>query len=344
MDHIGIDVHKRESQILHPRRGGRGDRAAHPHRARALRRRAGGPAPRPDCDRGLDRQRMGGPLPRGARPRGHRRGPELRAHVCDPVAQGQDRPAGCPRPGRGVPARGLPPRPSALRSPAACGVAAWWSATPSSRRARATSRSSEPCSASTATACPSGSAEHFVHRVQGLPLPGRLRSVVAPLLALMRPLNGQLTYSDATIEHLAVQDPRVLRCAPSPASAPSPPPPSSPPSTTSALPPRASARSLPRPRARRAQLGRDAAPRRDHQGRPLAHPLAPDSGRRLDPPPPPAAGGGAADLGPAHRRAPRETGGRGRPRPSPRRHPLCAAARWQRVRAPARSVSASSRG
>jgi transposase len=58
---------------------------------------------------------------------------------------------------------------------------------------------------------PSGSAEHFVHRVQSLPLPGRLRSVVAPLLALMRPLNAQLTYSDATIEHLAVQDPRVLR-------------------------------------------------------------------------------------------------------------------------------------
>jgi len=58
---------------------------------------------------------------------------------------------------------------------------------------------------------PSGSAEHFVHRVQRLPLPGRLRSVVAPLLALMRPLNGQLTYSDATIEHLAVQDPRVRR-------------------------------------------------------------------------------------------------------------------------------------
>jgi transposase len=58
---------------------------------------------------------------------------------------------------------------------------------------------------------PSGSAESFVHRVQGLPLPGRLRSVVAPLLALLRPLNRQLTYSDATIEHLAVQDPRVPR-------------------------------------------------------------------------------------------------------------------------------------
>ena len=58
---------------------------------------------------------------------------------------------------------------------------------------------------------PSGSAGNFVQRVQDLPLPGRLRSVIAPLLALMRPLNGQLTYSDATIEHLAVQDPRVLR-------------------------------------------------------------------------------------------------------------------------------------
>src|ERR1041385_3653738 len=45
---------------------------------------------------------------------------------------------------------------------------------------------------------PSGSAESFVHRVQGLPLPGRVRSVVAPLLALMRPLNRQLSYSAAT--------------------------------------------------------------------------------------------------------------------------------------------------
>jgi len=58
---------------------------------------------------------------------------------------------------------------------------------------------------------PSGSAEHFSQRVQRLPLPGRLLSVVAPLLAVMRPLNQQLAYSDATIEHLAVQDPRVPR-------------------------------------------------------------------------------------------------------------------------------------
>jgi transposase len=64
---------------------------------------------------------------------------------------------------------------------------------------------------------PSGSAESFVDRVQTLPLPGRLLSVVAPLLAVMCHLNRQLVYSDATIEHLAVQDPRVprLRSVPS---------------------------------------------------------------------------------------------------------------------------------
>ena len=64
---------------------------------------------------------------------------------------------------------------------------------------------------------PSGSAEGFIQRVRALPLPGRLLSVVAPPLAVMRPLNRQLAYSDATIEHLAVQDPRVprLRSVPS---------------------------------------------------------------------------------------------------------------------------------
>ena len=64
---------------------------------------------------------------------------------------------------------------------------------------------------------PSGSAEGFIRRVRALPLPGRLVSLTAPLLAVMRPLNQQLAYSDATIEHLAVQDPRVprLRSVPS---------------------------------------------------------------------------------------------------------------------------------
>jgi transposase len=64
---------------------------------------------------------------------------------------------------------------------------------------------------------PSGSAESFIQRVQDLSLPGRLLSVIAPLLAVMRPLNQQLAYSDARIEHLAAQDPRVprLRSVPS---------------------------------------------------------------------------------------------------------------------------------
>ncbi len=58
---------------------------------------------------------------------------------------------------------------------------------------------------------PSGSAEAFVQRVATLPLPGRLRSTIAPVLALMRHLNTQLAYSDQAIEQLAAQDARVQR-------------------------------------------------------------------------------------------------------------------------------------
>ena len=58
---------------------------------------------------------------------------------------------------------------------------------------------------------PSGSAEAFLHRVLALPLPGRLLSTIAPLLAVMRHLNCQLTYSDEAIEHVAVHDARVQR-------------------------------------------------------------------------------------------------------------------------------------
>ncbi len=58
---------------------------------------------------------------------------------------------------------------------------------------------------------PSGSAEGFLRRVRAVALPGALRSQIAPLLAGMCHLNRQLTYSDETIEHIAVQDPRVQR-------------------------------------------------------------------------------------------------------------------------------------
>src|SRR6266849_723694 len=58
---------------------------------------------------------------------------------------------------------------------------------------------------------PSGSAEGFLGRVRAVALPGPLRSQIAPLLAVMCHLNRQLTYSDATIERIAAQDPRVQR-------------------------------------------------------------------------------------------------------------------------------------
>ena len=58
---------------------------------------------------------------------------------------------------------------------------------------------------------PSGSAEAFVHRVAAMTLPGRLLSTLAPLLAIMRHLNAQLAYSDQTIEQLAAHDVRVQR-------------------------------------------------------------------------------------------------------------------------------------
>ena len=49
---------------------------------------------------------------------------------------------------------------------------------------------------------PSGSAEGFPRRVLALALPGRLRSEVAPLLAVMRHLQPQLTYSDERVRRL----------------------------------------------------------------------------------------------------------------------------------------------
>lgn len=58
---------------------------------------------------------------------------------------------------------------------------------------------------------PSGSAEACVQRVATLTLPGRLCSTIAPLLALMRHRNAQLAYSDAAIEQLAAHDARVQR-------------------------------------------------------------------------------------------------------------------------------------
>jgi len=58
---------------------------------------------------------------------------------------------------------------------------------------------------------PSGSAEGFPRRVMALPLPGWLRSEVAPLLAVMRHLQQQLAYSDEPIAAVTRTDERVRR-------------------------------------------------------------------------------------------------------------------------------------
>jgi transposase len=58
---------------------------------------------------------------------------------------------------------------------------------------------------------PSGSAEGFPRRVMALPLPGRLRSEVAPLLAIMRRVQQQLAYSDERITAVTQTDERVRR-------------------------------------------------------------------------------------------------------------------------------------
>jgi transposase len=58
---------------------------------------------------------------------------------------------------------------------------------------------------------PTGSAEGFIRRVLALSLPGRLRSELAPLLAVMRQVNQQLAYSDERIAAVARADERVAR-------------------------------------------------------------------------------------------------------------------------------------
>jgi transposase len=58
---------------------------------------------------------------------------------------------------------------------------------------------------------PSGSAEGFLRRVLALSLPGRLLSELAPLLAVMRQVNQQLAYSDERIAAVARADERVER-------------------------------------------------------------------------------------------------------------------------------------
>jgi transposase len=57
----------------------------------------------------------------------------------------------------------------------------------------------------------SGAPESFSQRLRALPLPGRLLSEIAPLLAVLCPVTQQLAYSDERIEALTATDARVRR-------------------------------------------------------------------------------------------------------------------------------------
>ena len=102
-----------------------------------------------------------------------------------------------PWPKRACSAPTAPPIGSLI--PSGTGGAASGSGRPWSRRARATSVI-RALLRQQGYRVPSGSAEGFIQRVRALPLPGRLVSLIAPLLAVMRHLNRQLAYSDAALD------------------------------------------------------------------------------------------------------------------------------------------------
>ena len=136
---------------------------------------------------------------------------------------------------------------------------------------------------------PTGTAEGFSHCVLALPLPGWLRSEVAPLLAVMRQVNQQVGYSDERIAALTQTDARVRRLRSVPNIGPV---------TAAAF---VAALDDVHRFGRAHQLGGDAAARADHQSRVGAGALAADPGRGVDAAPARSAHGGPAGLGGADR-------------------------------------------
>lgn len=59
----------------------------------------------------------------------------------------------------------------------------------------------------------SGGADAFLHRVRDLRMPGRLRSEIGPLLAVMRQVDPQLAYAGARIEAVTATGPGCGGCA-----------------------------------------------------------------------------------------------------------------------------------
>ena len=284
MDHIGIDVHKKESQICILGEDGERARAAHPHHRRAVRRVLGDrPRARILLEASTESEWVARCL-EAARPRGHRRRPELRPHVCDPHAQDQDRSARCPRAGRGLPARGLPPRPSALRCPAPCARAPGGARRPGAHPHRLHQRDPRPA--------PAARLARADRQCRGLHPPGpRPAAARPPAARSSRPCSPSCARSTSSsrtrtqrIAAVARADARVQRLQTVPSIGP----------VTAAafvaaiddagrFARRASGRGLPGPGAPRVELGRGPAARADHQGRPSARALAAGPGRGVDP-------------------------------------------------------------
>src|SRR5262245_9878007 len=96
------------------------------------------------------------------------------------------------------------PMPYAMSEPASPSGMRWYGL------GRATSRSSAHCCASTAGGCLRAARRGFRGGCS-LSLPGRLRSEVTPLLAVMRHLQPPLAYSDERIAAFTATDERVRR-------------------------------------------------------------------------------------------------------------------------------------
>ena len=260
MDMIGIDLHKRESQLCTLARRRHGRRAAHRHEPRAVHRRVRDPGAGAHSARGEHRERVGRAASRGARPRGHRRRPELRADVRDALAAGEDGQARCAHAGRGASARRL--------SPGASGVGGAPARARGARRARrarahahAVHRDRQGVGAARGPARRRAANRISSRkRVAALELSATLEAELAPLFALLAPFNAQITAADRRIAALEQADPIVALLATAPSVGPL---------TASAVVATlddvtrfrvgASVRGVPRARARRAQLGRETA-------------------------------------------------------------------------------------
>jgi transposase len=179
---------------------------------------------------------------------------------------------------------------------------------------------------------PSGSAEAFPRRVLAVPLPGRLLSTIAPLLAVLRYVNAQLAYSDAAIEQVSVHDARVQRLRTVPSVGPV--------TAAAFVATIDEVRRFHRAHEVEAYLG--LVPRELSSGESQRRGHITKAGHArlrwlliqaavsiLR-----ASGRTPAGLGPPHRRAPRQTRRRRRLSPPLGRHSLCAPPRWERLRPP----------